>query len=389
MEVLPDYEIKRLSRAPIISDEDRKLYFKLDQSVETLIKQAKEPHNKIGLWLSYIYFKVSGRFYHQKKFRSHDIGMAAKILGVTITKDFSTQYSDRTRQKHRLLILEHCGYTEFSKAADLFENIVQDLVASQMYPRKLFYILIETLRNKKIEAPSYDRIARSVTQKFNAFEKAALQTISRMITSEQAEALNQLTSTPKEEYQRPLLTRLKVFNQSLRPAQIKHGMHNFLIIKKLFKEIKPIIDSLSFSIEATKYYAQWVMKAKVTQITDMVVPHKRYLYLAAFVDHCYKVWQDTLVDMLLKCVQQQLNKVEKELGNIIKEKLSDKNKLVTSVLSGFQANQATIENVRKILHDKSLNNDTKIGELCLLVPEQSTAIQAINDAEKLKEHLAF
>jgi hypothetical protein len=164
-------------------------------------------------------------------------------------------------------------------------------------------------------------------------------------------------------------------------------MHNFLIIKKLFKELSPIIDSLALSVEATKYYAQWVMKAKVTQITEVVNPHKRYLYLIAFVDHCYKIWQDTLVDMLLKCVQQQLNKTERELSYIIKERLSDKNKLVNSVLSGFQTNQATIENVRKIVHDKALHNDTKISQLCLIIPEQSAAIQTINDAEKLKEYL--
>jgi TnpA family transposase len=173
-----------------------------------------------------------------------------------------------------------------------------------------------------------------------------------------------------------------VITQSLRPAQIKHGMHNFLIIKK-----RPIIDSLALSVEATKYYAQWVMKAKVTQITEVVNPHKRYLYLIAFVDHCYKIWQDTLVDMFLKCVQQQLNKTERELSYIIKERLSDKNKLINSVLSGFQTNQATIENVRKIVHDKALHNDTKISQLCLIIPEQSAAIQTINDAEKLKEYL--
>jgi hypothetical protein len=86
-------------------------------------------------------------------------------------------------------------------------------------------------------------------------------------------------------------------------------------------------------------------------------------------------------------VQQQLNKTERELSYIIKERLSDKNKLINSVLSGFQTNQATIENVRKIVHDKALHNDTKISQLCLIIPEQSAAIQTINDAEKLKEYL--
>jgi TnpA family transposase len=169
--------------------------------------------------------------------------------------------------------------------------------------------------------------------------------------------------------------------------QIKYGIHNFLIIKKLFKEIQSLIETLSLSVEATKYYAGWVIKAKVTQITDIVEPYRRYLYLVAFIDHCHKIWQDNLVDMLLRCVQQQLNKADKELTNVIKEKLPNKTKLVASVLSGFQDNQSTVENVRKVLHDNSLNNDEKVGQLCVIIPEENIAVRAINDAEKLKNCL--
>jgi len=108
MDVLPDYEIKRLSRAPILSDEDRRHYFKLDPPIEELIKPAREPHNKIGIWLNYIYFKVSGRFYNQEHFRPCDIRMAAKILGVAHPKEVRAHNSDRTRQKKRLCVLKHC-----------------------------------------------------------------------------------------------------------------------------------------------------------------------------------------------------------------------------------------------------------------------------------------
>jgi predicted nucleic-acid-binding Zn-ribbon protein len=210
IEVLPDYEIKRWSRTPILSNEDRKHYFRLDDIVTELIKRVKDPNNKVGLLLSYGYFKASGKFYNQKDFKLTDVRIAAKILGVSVSKYFSEQYSDRTRQKHRLLILNQCGYTEFSKAEIAFENFVEDFVASQMHPRRLFYVLVETLRNKKIELPSYDRIARSITTKFSAFEKTALQAIAKTINPTQEDTLDQLTKTNGEDYQRPLLTRLKI-----------------------------------------------------------------------------------------------------------------------------------------------------------------------------------
>ena len=69
--------------------------------------------------------------------------------------------------------------------------------------------------------------------------------------------------------------------------------------------MRSVIEALDLLIDATKYYVQWVVKAKVTQIAEIVDPRKRYLYLVAFIDHYHKIWQDTLVDMLLKNVQQQ------------------------------------------------------------------------------------
>ncbi len=390
IEVLPDYEAKRFDKPPTLSNDEQKHYFRLDDPISKLIKGVREERNKIGIVLQYGYFKASEKFYTQQMFKPSDIKFVANLLGLPSPRDFSTEYSDRVRQKHRLLILERCGYVEFSSAEDFFEELMQDMVAQQMHPRKLFYFIVEKLRSKKIELPSYDRIVRTITEKFNGFEKNVLQTIARVITPELEEALEQMISTAGEHYQRTLLTRLKGINQSMRPRQIKHGMRNFLIIKKLFKELKPIIESLSLSSEATQYYAQWTVKAKTTQITDIIDPNKRYLYLITFIDHYYKVWQDTLVDIILRCVQQQLNKVDKELNTIVKGRLLEKNKLATSVLSGFHETQTTIAAVRKTLHNDAFNNDEKIEKLYKIIPKETTSlslVKAEKDAEKLKVQL--
>lgn len=384
LEVLPDYEVKRFNCPPLLSTDDHKHYFRLDEIMAGFIKNAKEDINKVGLLVSYGYFKASGKFYLPTTFRWDDIKAAAKILGIRAPKDFSTKYHDRTRQKHRRMILEKCGYVESTCAQPFLRSIVEDLVANQMHPRKLFYVLVETLRHKKIECPSYDKIVRVITEKLMTFEKSKLQVIASQIKPSQEEALTQLTSTTQN-YERPLLIRLKTITQSIRPAQIKQGMHHFLIIKKLFKEIAPLINHLALSPEATKYYAQWVIKSKVTQLTDMADSHKRYLYLASFVSHSYKMWQDTLVDMLLKCVQQQLNKAEKEVDLMIKERQPNKNKLMTSVLSGFHENQTTLKAVREVVYDAALNNDEKVQNLHRIVPKETSPvslIQAVTDAEK-------
>lgn len=111
---------------------------------------------------------------------------------------------------------------------------------------------------------STSRITRTITEKFQGFEKNIIQTMAENITPAQQMALDQLIETPVNQYERSLLTRLKIITQSLEPGKIKKGIRNFLIIKKIYDEINPIIEKLALSIEAIKYYAQWVIKAKTT-----------------------------------------------------------------------------------------------------------------------------
>ncbi|RZI47404.1 Tn3 family transposase [Rickettsiales endosymbiont of Peranema trichophorum] len=132
------------------------------------------------------------------------------------------------------------------------------------------------------------------------------------------------------------------------------------------------------------------MEAKITQIVDIVEPNKRYLYLIAFIDHYYKIWQDALVDMLLRSVQQQLNKADKKLEDAVKEKLPDRNKLTQSILVGFDNTKSTVDSVRKILHDEAFTNDQKVEMLRRLIPLENGDMsleQAVLDAKALEEQL--
>ena len=221
MDVLPGKEAKRFSQPPTFNGDDRKNYFKVDEPLRESIDNAKQTDSQIGLLLQYGYFKASGKFFTSKSFKSSDIKFVSKVLGVTPSTDFLEKYTDRMHQKHRLLILDICGHVDFGSAIQFFDEAVADMVDKQMHPRKLFYVLVEQLRQKKIELPSYDRITRTITDKFHGFEKNIIQTMADIITPAQAEALEQLTVTPENHYERSLLTRLKVITQSLKPAKIK------------------------------------------------------------------------------------------------------------------------------------------------------------------------
>ena len=110
----------------------------------------------------------------------------------------------------------------------------------------------------------------------------------------------------------------------------------------------------------------------------------------AFVDHCYKIWQDTLVDVLLKSVQQQLNKAERAVSKMLMEKMPEKNQLTVSVLSGLDDSKSTVNAVQVVVYNEELSNDDKILKLYKIVPSPKSDTplsQAELDAKKLKSQL--
>lgn len=392
IEILPDSEAKKFDCPGILTQADRKEIFKIDPSLDTLLGQTKKISNKLGLLLQYGYFKDNHKFFTQNKFRKDDIRFVAAKLSIDIPKDSSFEYSDRMRQKHRSLILQTLGYSNFNDATKTFESATDEMVSKQAHPAKILSSIVALLITKKIEVPSYDYIARMLTIKYNEFEKEIIKKIKTNISEPQQEALAQLLVTVEGDYQRPLVTRLKHINQSTRPAKIKYGIRNFLIIKKLFFEIKPLIDVLNLSNGAISYYAKWLIKAQSYQTISMVEEHKRYLHLLAFVDYYFRIWQDVLVDILQKSVQQQLNRIEKISAHMAQEDLPKKNKLTSSVLSGFQEAKASMGSVSNILYCKKLDNDNKILKLCKIVPKPEKQgdlfTQATEDASTLKQQIA-
>ncbi|MBP6918889.1 MAG: DUF4158 domain-containing protein [Legionellaceae bacterium] len=129
IEVLPDYEAKLFSRSPTLTNGDRKKYFKIDDSIRCVIEKTKQPDNQIGLLVQYGYFKISGKFFTTKSFKLADIKAAGKNLGVTPSDNFIEKYTDRTRQRHRLLILDTCSATAaFEEAVSILKHLQNSLL---------------------------------------------------------------------------------------------------------------------------------------------------------------------------------------------------------------------------------------------------------------------
>ncbi len=388
--VLPTYEAKQFDQPPKFSQAERHHFFAKDRLVEMALQKVRGEKNRLGWLLQYGYFKASGKFYAAEKFWPQDIKFIAKQLNVAPIRNFSDQYAERTRLNHKLDILTQCGHQSFSTNKALFSELTEDLVDKQLSPRKIVFSLVDMLRDKKIEVPQYDTFARTISDAINRYEQHNQNKLLPLLTPQYQQILLSLLDKVKADYQRPLLVGLKTISQSIRPSQIKRSLQGFLMIKKLYEEVEPLITALDLSPEALRYYAKWVIKAKVTQLTDMVDGTKRALYLLAFIAHQYKTWQDTLVDIVLKCVQQHLNKAEQQVNLIIAEKHAERTTLATAVLEGYKKQAVSIKSVREILYNEALPEARKIEQLQAIVPLQETTLeqQQYQNADKLSEQIA-
>ncbi len=386
IEILPLREVRLFDKPPILNSNDQLESFKLEAEVKEFINQIRKAENKVGFLLQYGYFKAAKRFFAKEDFKKSDIKYVSKLLGC---KDINiSNYEERTFRKHKQAILSLKGFKDFSEDEKLFKIELDHMVSKQMHPRRIFFALIDFLVSKKISIPNYSIFARMMTHSFNIFELKLLNLIEKNISEENREVLDGLLNTSDDPgaYKKALLTRLKYINQSLKPKKIRQSIQGFLIIQKLFEEVKPLINALNLSSEATKYYAVWVIKARTLQLGSFSNSNKVYLHLLSFINHQYCTWQDMLIDILLRTSQERLNKVAKTVDNSIIENNERKNKLTHLVVSSLKKSEASLVQVRKIIFAEKLSNHQKIRILRKMFNKKCNEVD-INRYQELEKQI--
>jgi len=88
--------------------------------------------------------------------------------------------------------------------------------------------------------------------------------------------------------------------------KIKATVSNWQILRELYDEVLPIIAKLDLTHDGIRYYANTVVKSQVFTVSRRD-DEDRYLHLICFIAHQFYRLQDTLVDILVKVVDNALN----------------------------------------------------------------------------------
>lgn len=378
--LLSPAERKAFQLPPVLQANEKTTYFELSDATKKIIDSMSSSYRKVGFILQLGYFRKCGRFFNAAQFHGQDIAFVCRLLTIDRAKVSFEKYHDHPFRQDQEKIVALTGFQSFDQHPEANALLLQEvtrLVKKQIRPKVIVFYLLHFFFQKKIESPDYPLMAETILKSMENFEEMLLATVQSKITKKQTQLLDALlpkinpkkSLKPESFYLRAPLVALREFPLSTRPQKIKASVANFLMIKELFENTASVLQALSLSPSAIKYYAIWVQKAKITQLMQITNPNKRYLYLLAFIAHNYYYRQDLLIDTLLHIIQKILHRLEKKQDEDNKKTRKEKDKATQLLSSSYRDKKSVLAEIQVIVDREDLSGDEKIEKIKPLLVE--------------------
>ena len=164
MKILNGAEQVLFDRPPELSGAERRRVFELPAAVWSAANDIQPVSGRIGFLVSAGYFRSAKRFFLPSDFHDRDIVYVAARLGIDAAGFNRTEYSARTRQRHRPRILELAGYRPFDgDTARLLETELEAMARSHSGPDRIFWRAVDWLVSRRIEIPTSFRLTAAVS----------------------------------------------------------------------------------------------------------------------------------------------------------------------------------------------------------------------------------
>lgn len=379
MSILNRADRKTFESPPVFTEDERTLYFKLPQWATDFLNTLRTPNSKTGFVLQMGYFRAANKFFSSEKFHQSDAEFVARALGFRKKQIQLKRYKGTTHERHKILILEKAGFRKFdNKVRTLVEKEAEALGGKQMHPRSIFMSLVDFLRSKKIEVPSYHALSAAVTRAVQAIERDLYTKITKQLTADHKQLLDGLLEKSDDylsddkrnlKVKRYKITLLKKSSQSTRPSKIRENVTDLDCLKDIFDNLYPVIKALGLSPETIQFYARIVVKSQVFQLARR--DDKKYLYLLAFVIHQYYRLNDLLGDALLQCVQTAVNTASREHKEQIFRDRITKQLTLKKLLRKLNSHLAKIKEVERIINAENLSDTKKVQSIKSLLESQN------------------
>ncbi len=175
IKILTPAEKKAFDTPPIFSADERDEFFKLDETLSSIINQLSSPTNQVGFLLQFGYFKATGHFFTAMHFSSDDIAYVKKLLALTDKEINLYQYKERTLKRHQERICCYFHYTLLDNEQKVkLKEKINDYVMKCVQPKKIIFSIVQQYRYEKIVLPSFNTLCHLITEAYNQYEFSLL-----------------------------------------------------------------------------------------------------------------------------------------------------------------------------------------------------------------------
>lgn len=350
-------------RPPRFSYQQRKFFFTLPSWAEQLAKGLYLDHNLLGFILQVGYFRASGRFFERDTFYPSDLDYLKRRWPVG--QALLERYAPATMSRHRKLILEGFGVKPFRAEQPLMLEQAIAFAKRQMNPVAVFRSTADYIRTHRVEVPAYATLALLVTQAFKRVDEQLVHLIELHLADsvrgkldELLEVEGALEGSPHKPYR---LTLLKRNLELMKPTAIRANVEHFIQLGILYQMLQPIIAKLQLSDEMMHYYARFVLRSQVFQVSGQV--NRKYLMLISFIVYQYFRLGDVLIETLLQAVQTTLNAAQREEKERVFQQHQATARLLEEILDGVIDHAEVIQQMEDTAFSFAKTADEKLAEL--------------------------
>jgi len=365
-QILEREQRRAFDRPPHFTSAERKQYLRLTEGIRALLAKLRSPTNKICFLLNLAYFKAQKRFY-TRQFYDADLRYAAQHLNVPIDAVDVATYDKESFQRHKQIIREHLGFEAYSQQAeDRVKPELQTMIRSQKRNKIIFQHLVESLIRLRIEVPSYNKLFKFITSELQIYKNHLLATVDTTLGPQQKTLLDTLLEqevAEDKQVHRYSVTLLKRFSQSGRPNKIRENVADTELLREYYQNLETTIDALDLPPEGLRYYAQFVLNARIFQVTRRS-QEDQHLHLLAFVAHQFFRGQDVLVDVFLKSTQSIHNQVIREHKEKVFEQRRNYRRSVKRLVGMVQKGlRSPLDSIESIATTPQLDAATKLEQI--------------------------
>ena len=300
--ILSADEINSIYNLPLLSEEERVLYFTMDAEEYAIAHSHRSVAMEILFILQLGYFKAKKLFF---TFTNDDIREDVQFiknkyfLNESIPDNFTIAKSTRWDQQQKILSLFNYHDCDASWRTRLQERAVR-CVRISARPTSIFKDIFTYLEKAKVVLPAYSTIQKIISKAIIE-ERERLSTFTQQyITLDVEKALKELLTLENNSY---VLTLLKKEPKDFSHKQISQEISRQQLLKPVYDFAKDFLPLLEISDDNIKYYAslaEYYSIFSIQRFSRMV----SYIYLICFTYHRYQRINDNLINTFIHHVRK-------------------------------------------------------------------------------------